>query len=376
MKEHLTSKEVTDWRSGVSDAEEILRLDDHLAECAECRSLVFGSPDVSGNDRTATAIDALHRELASDHLTEAQLDDFAAHKPLSADLMQHLDQCGVCHADADDLRRFADENRAPAVPVVRSGASAPVAIRPGRVWLRPMAAGLAITALGATAWLAIHRHQSSNEAARIPVPEAIPQIAANLPSAYQSEVKTAIDSGHLRIPSSISEMTAGPIQLRSVDAAKTPAFHVISPLATAVVEDAPVLRWTPVEGATYDVAIYDDQFRAVASASALTAPAWRPEVPLARGAVYRWEVRAVKGKHVDRAPSPTQPEARFAVLDETAARRLSEARTTLHNSPLELGVLYANAGALDDARRELASAAESGDPGQRSAAVQFLKQLK
>ena len=373
MKEHLTSKQVTGWQSGVTGAEEILQLDDHLAECPDCRALVAGQvPEHAG-----ATVRLLRAEFSSPHLTESQLDDYAAHKPQPADLMQHLDVCHECRADADDLRQFADANRTPA-EITTAGAradKAPIPIRRAeQVWLRPMAAAVAITALGLSAWFALHKSGGQ------PTPssgiQAPTEIALNIPPQYRGEVKAAIDSGNLHVPSSIAGITVGPIQLRSLqDPTVKPALYPISPVATAVVEDTPLFQWTAVEGATYSVSVYDDQFRAVASARSLTGTEWRPAKPLARGAVYRWEVRAVKGTHVDRAPGPTEPEARFMILGADDVRRLDEAHAAMPNDPLALGILYADAGALMDARREFALAEANGDSHQKSAAERLLNQL-
>src|SRR4051812_17029758 len=136
MTEHLTSQQVTDWRSGVTGAEDLLHLDDNLAECAECRTLVSGD--------LKSSVQALRAEFSQAHLSESELDDYASHKPISADSMQHLDTCPQCRADAGDLRSFA------AMPVSR---------RPGTLrWLYPIAAMLALTAIGLTAWLADRQH--------------------------------------------------------------------------------------------------------------------------------------------------------------------------------------------------------------------------
>lgn len=371
MNEHLTPQEVTDWRSGVSGAEELLRLDDHLAGCAECRSLVAGLVA----DTAVPTVRMLRAEFSSAHLTEAQLDDYAAHRPLPADLMQHLDLCGDCRDDAADLRQFADE---------KNGDISPLPIRRQiPVWLRPLVAALAIAALSLSAWLAMHRRSTGKP--ENPSFASQEPIAFNIPAQYRGEVQAAVESGNLHVPPFIAGMAAGPIQLRSVPGSevKEPAFHLISPLATATLEDTPVFRWTPiVEGgntgaaATFSVSVYDDQFHAVAKSVSVEGTEWHPEKPLPRGAIYRWEVRAVKGQHVDRAPAPNEPEARFAVLGASEAGRLAEACSAMPNAPLALGILYANSGALEDARRELANAAAGGDATQKSAAERLLGQLK
>jgi hypothetical protein len=232
-----------------------------------------------------------------------------------------------------------------------------------------MAAIVTLAAVGLSVWLAVGRNRAAAPGAQPPA-----EMAIDIPPQYRDEVKAAMDSGNLRVPTSISGMAVGPVQLRGDDV-QAAAFHVISPLATAVVEDTPVFRWTPLEGATYTVSVYDDQFRAVARSASLTATEWRPEKPLARGAAYRWEVRAVHGKQVESVPPPTEPEARFVILGAEDARRLTAARANL-TSQLALGVLYANAGALDDARRELSGAAGSSDPKDKAVAEKLLGQLK
>jgi len=233
-----------------------------------------------------------------------------------------------------------------------------------------MAAAIAITALALAAWLTIH-HRAVTPENQPPV-----QIASNIPRQYQSEVQAAIDSGTLHIPASIAGMTTGPIQLRSDSRSEASSFHLISPEATAVIDDTPTFRWTPIEGATYTVSVYDDQFRAIATSPGIRATEWRPEKPFPRSAVYLWEVRAVHGSHVERAPSPTEPEARFAVLSAPDAQRLAEARAAMPNQQLALGILYADSGATEDAKRELTAATTSSDPKQKSAAETLLRQLK
>ncbi len=370
MKEHLTSQQVTEWRSGVTGAEDILRLDDHLASCPDCRALVVGgtdSPDIN------SAIRHLRSEFSSEHLTDAQMDDYAASRPLPADVMQHLDQCEECRADAADLRKFASEEPPAAtthkVVPIRSGSP---------VWLRSLAAAVAVAALGLAVRFALDKKvdPAGDKAPVASLGQSPEEVALNIPVQYRDEVKAAMYSGGLHIPEAIAGMEAGPIQLRSTTDVKPSALHVISPQATAVVEDTPVFRWTSVDGASYTISIYDDQFHAMESASGLKVTEWRPDKPLRRGAVYRWEVRAVKGKHADLAPAPTEPEARFSVLGVAVTQRLAEARTAMTHAPLAMGILYADAGALDDAKRELADAVATNDLNQKGLAERLLAKLK
>ncbi len=362
MTEHLTTRQASAWRDRSAEAEELLLLDDHLAGCAECRALVAQGLESS--------VLQVRKQFSSDHLTDAQLDDFALRRPLPADVMRHIDECDDCRLDADDLRRHADS-----APEVRTGKPEGKARPAIPSWLRSVAAAIAITALGLSVWLALNRRKTGEPEARPAASDPRDEFASNIPAPYREEVLAAMKSGKLDIPASIAATAAGPIQLRSAEVAR-PSFHVVSPLATAVVEDTPLFRWTPVAGATFTVSVYDDQFRLVTKSRALKETAWRPDRSLARGAVYRWEVKMVSGEHTESAPGTTEPEATFSVLGDADARRLADARAAMSNEPLAMGILYANAGALDDARRELSAAALGSDPARKSLSERLRGQLK
>jgi hypothetical protein len=76
-------------------------------------------------------------------------------------------------------------------------------------------------------------------------------------------------------------------------------------------------------------------------------------VALQPGATYIWQVTAVKdGEQILSSSAPPR-EARFRVLSAAQAAELSRAAREHANSHLVLGTLYAQAGLLDDAEREL-----------------------
>jgi hypothetical protein len=308
MTGHLTSQQVIAYRAGVSEPDELLRADDHLAVCDECRSLLAAQ----AADDTAPAIRLLQADFSSPHLTESQLDAYAARRPIPADLLQHLDLCPECRADADDLRQFVESAPSPNVTPVRA--------RPLTAF--PAIAALVVAALGIAAWFAIHSHTTPTPQTKAPM-----QAQSAIPPQYQAEVQSAIESGTLHIPA-------------------------------------------------YTITVYDDHFNAVASAASLHVAEWHPDKPLPRGGAYLWEVRAVRGAHIERAPAATEPEARFAVLSAADAQRLATARAAMPHAPLALGILYADAGALDDAKSQLEQAAVTADPKQKSTSEKLLSRLK
>ena len=75
--------------------------------------------------------------------------------------------------------------------------------------------------------------------------------------------------------------------------------------------------------------------------------------------VYSWQVSASKDGQEVSSPAPPAPEAKFKVLEQTQADELARVRQQVADSHLTLGLVYARAGLLDDAERELQALAEA-----------------
>jgi hypothetical protein len=135
------------------------------------------------------------------------------------------------------------------------------------------------------------------------------------------------------------------------------SFPVLSPVGTAVITDRPTFRWRALSGAgSYVVSVYDRDFRKVAASAPQASTEWTVAQPLARGQVYSWHVSASREGREVTSPEQPAPEAKFVVLDAAKAEELSRAGRVYKGSHLTLGTLYARAGLLDDAERELESA--------------------
>jgi hypothetical protein len=115
--------------------------------------------------------------------------------------------------------------------------------------------------------------------------------------------------------------------------------------------------------------VFDPEFRKVAESGPVAGSQWTPDRPLAPGGVYTWEIVARRGDVEAMAPGPRSEEARFRVLTAEEASELERAVGESRGSHLALGVLYARAGLLDDAERELAQVVAANP---RSAAVRRL----
>jgi anti-sigma factor RsiW len=175
-----------------------------------------------------------------------------------------------------------------------------------------------------------------------------------LPAAVTHAVRT----GAVELPALLGNLIGTEGMLRGP--AAMGRFELQAPVGTVVMADRPLFTWRPAEGATHYVVTVSDAAGAkeLLKSPPLTETRWRPERPLSRGQTFSWEVSALRdGDEISSVPQPPAPEARFRLLDAEKARELEAARKAHAGSHLTLGVLYAGAGLLDDAERELAALA-------------------
>lgn len=177
--------------------------------------------------------------------------------------------------------------------------------------------------------------------------------AEGLPPAYRKMVQETLMSRRIERSSQLRGLNRPSSSLKSTDKQGV-EFSVIDPVGKVLMMDRPTFRWSPVEGATaYVVEVYDAEFNAVATSPQLTNNSWVIQRALTRGRVYSWQVKAIKDGQEFTTPRPPAPQARFRILDQAKANELAQARRAYPSSHLLLGLLYAEAGLLDEAEREL-----------------------
>jgi hypothetical protein len=338
QEEHLTAVQFDGYRARSLAPGELLLVDEHLADCAECRDQVYG-PGFA-----AARVGNLREEFAV-HLDYDQVVACAEGRG-QPDLERHVLECKMCRGEVDDLREFRSQlsqtRREPVVMPVR---------RP--VWQKPAwvaaAAGIVLVAGLATWPLWRPAAPPAQQMAQQPAKSLEPA----LPADQQAAVQLALASHKLeRAPVLERLITRQGVLLGGPAEGKT--FDILSPKGTAVVADRPVFRWQPLSAAaSYVVAVFDDNFEKVAKSPSLTTPEWQPERPLARGRIFNWQVTAKVGGRTVRAPVPPAAEARFQVVSEDAASQIETARREHPQNHLLLAALCAKAGALDDSAKEV-----------------------
>ncbi len=170
---------------------------------------------------------------------------------------------------------------------------------------------------------------------------------------FQPLVKEALTAQRIETPRMLAEL-AGKSGVLMGPADEGHPFALLGPVGTVVMSDRPTLRWRAPGGAdSYVVKVYDADFNEVAVSPQLSEPAWAVTRSLERGRIYSWQVTARVGDKEVISPVKPAPDARFMILDQAKANELANAKNAAEGSHLTLGVLYAQAGLLDDAEREL-----------------------
>ncbi len=180
----------------------------------------------------------------------------------------------------------------------------------------------------------------------------------SLPASIRQAVRRSISSQQAQTPRSLDALAEGRTGILMSGSAeltnKGVPFALLSPIGKVTREPQPILRWRPLAGAkSYTVAVVDSNFRIVAQSPNLTATEWKPPQPLARGLTYSWQVTAKQSDDAEVvSPVSPAPQAKFHVMDENAFDEVTRMENSGVKSHLARGVIYAQAGLVDEARTE------------------------
>lgn len=338
MPEHLSGDEAGRYRRQAVSAAELLRFDEHLADCAECRAACASADD----------IDALAALLSDTDLTHLEYEQLAAYVDGSADAIDreivetHVADCVLCRRELKDLQKFERSQ---------------FARKPRHLVRWALAAAAAILI---AIFIALPRRDAHpplvalNDGGRQVTLRSDGELTGlpNLTPAQQHAIARALTNGELPPAPNVAALRGSQHTiLGATDPA--PALQPVSPLGCIVVDDRPTLEWSALAGVTrYRAELFDSHFRAVAASGVVPGTRWTVDVPLRRGETYVWQVTAFAGDREITAPAPPAPMARFGVLDAPRAREIDRIAAQQPPSHLALGIAYAEAGALPDAERE------------------------
>jgi hypothetical protein len=410
LSDHLTQTQIKDYGRRPLPAAEWLFVSDHLSVCEKCRLKVEATVD---NETVYLALksgvfdgaEARSSITWRAHLTFEQMAGLIEGRASAEDLQSandHLAWCQECDTAVDDLRDFKEqiaaeleqENQRPSAGVAaesrwrRSFASTHSFLPKSYTFIYGSAlAALLLAAVGWLGWQALQRIKSPSKVAVTTLsPEPSPSVspalrpenammviarlndgqgrltldregklsgADHLPFAYQQMIRRALTGQELERSPLLAGLTSSGGELRGSGAARQVGLSVVEPVGVVTFSDRPTFRWSRLDGATgYVVEVYDELFTLAGASPQITGLSWTAARPLKRGGIYYWQVKATKDGREFKAPSGGAPQAEFRILDAARVYELAQARRAYGSSRLTMGLLYAQAGLLDEAERE------------------------
>ena len=395
---HLSDKNLEDYQRRTMSPAELIAADDHLAICDDCSHRVRHSDDPENMYVNVPADVPTANTGESDHLSYDQLASYVDRQQdeVEREICDvHLQICKQCSDDLRDLSVFQSSMAESSFKDSRSVSERLSFWGLITHWSSlqfAVVGSLAVLFVAVVAWsllmMSRTRRTEIGNIVPLPAPSVSPASAVSGPAkspslaaspelaitlndgdgqvtldkegnlqglhdpSHEQLIRTVLITGNLNLPSELKELSRAAGVLMGGNSAGV-SFALLSPVGTVVRTAHPTFYWHALSGASsYIVNIYDTSFNKVASSLNIPANHWTSTISLQHGAVYLWQVTAIKDGVEIKSPVQPAPEARFKILDQIKTAELERVKRAHPNSHLLLGTLYAQAGLLDDAERE------------------------
>ena len=264
---HLTDSELRDIRTGVLPPDDLLRVDDHLSHCDQCRMRAVALTDAT------RCIDAFRMRLnaPTTHLSDEQLQLLVQGRvsPSATDAAhRHVKECPICASQVEDLRSWV-------APAGRA--------RTNVRWLA-IAAAVVGALVPTLLWQSrVGRQMPSTSLSGLEV----------LAPPEQARIRAGLNSGTASLPDYMADLNSSREVLMGSPAKRGDTFDLIAPVGMGTVSDRPQFEWETLAGASaYAVTVFDERSNVVARSPLLAQTKWNPLDQLPRGRTYVWQVTA------------------------------------------------------------------------------------
>ena len=395
---HFTEKEIIDYFSGKLPAAELLWFDDHLRECKDCAAKMSSI----ANENSGGLADLLQGPAADIHLDYEQLAAFVDGEIDDVDreiVDVHTKACEFCADQLSEIFALRERLDIPQTSLSKE-TTHPSASLLSFVF-RIAVPAFALVTVALIIWAFWPARRAEEIAATVPEPtnstaaaSPEPSLAGNqlntnsenpekppalvklvdgpstlelLPDgsvtgvdpAFETKIAKILKGGELAIDDSGKQLRSSRGVLMG-DSEPEKSFSVTAPVGKVILTDRPEFRWNAVKDVdSYEVNIFDSNFNPIAASGPLKSNRWTSGRSLKRGNVYQWQVTAtVDGEKIKSPVQPAGP-AKFKIVDAAKAAEIDRVRKAHPNQHLTLGVLFAEAGLIDDAVREFEQLAKA-----------------
>ena len=259
------------------------------------------------------------------------------------DLDSHLAVCATCRQQLAAAMGVSTGSAAAALEETLTEAR-PTAKSSSFLWYA--AAAVLAVALGLSAWFAIGHREPSKQIAMVTGGNQA------MLAEEQRKVDAALRSGNILLPDFMKDLR--PKREVLMGAPSAARMELVTPASTAVATPRPIFRWTSLgEKWKYRVRVFAPGFQLVAESPEISADEWTSAVDLPSGVNLEWQVNALLGDERLTFPQPPALPPRFRVLDPSTIARIKQVAAQPGVTDLMVAIEWAEAGAIDDARRAL-----------------------
>jgi len=281
----------------------------------------------------------------------------------------HLDECSSCYERLEVLEtgHKVSAKRTHAIDEWKQKARS-ADFRSNR-WQLPgvYAAAALILTVCLISWVVLITQTKASDSAGVhsSVPDVETLIKPGGEDALTREAENHLLAENLEMPEVIAGLDRTATLAVRGTRPSADTFSTIGPVATIVSNDRPVFRWTELEGVeSYTVSVYDGDLQLLTRSEPMKESEWVIPIRLRPEVTYTWIVVALKGGQEQLAPAPPS-RAEFRIIGKRAHSKLNY-ELAQANSPGAQGVLFAKAGMLDEAERELSIQVRLTPHDQRS----------
>jgi hypothetical protein len=406
MMEHLSKIEIEAFDRRAGNERELGAAVEHLSACSSCREvyreLLMGRQGSLSFTLDPAAV--FYDQHLSYETKVACLEERLTEEEREV-IEAHLGVCALCREGLEDFRaarvrsevelrrrysppqpriwRTAEWRRIAAIMIIASGAILLLVIllRSNRERRAPLIGGASPspTSIAHSSSPPTLSEKATKEGASKDgslIAQVSGRGASDLLTPAELAVIDAARGGKIEQPAILAPLNSRLGSLRGGGEGHT-ASRLSEPVREVSETNRPFFRWLAMPGATgYRVYVMDRAGQTIATSPHLSGEmtSWQPEAQLADGQEYTWVLGAqVQGEEIV-TPRPGEREARFRILDEGERRALDEWRGRV-SAHFARGVLYARAGMMTAAERELRQASSVKGRDSRAAEAGRLLRL-
>jgi hypothetical protein len=400
MSEHLDKNLLQNYGNRQLNSADLISVVTHLESCEQCYK-EFNEMFPQINQTTAEFNHAIINRNEPFHLDYDEhlrpYIDETINKIDREIIESHLENCSACSHQVRDLREFKESLELKTIKTALANQAEESVWTKCRNWLygnsRILAFASLLVALSLLGLFAFFNVPKPNDQVKIepninvampvqtptttpnvevvtPTPKPEPSLIKPSPTVKNENVATPTpmpvapqepEIAGLKLPNYLKDLRTKTDNLRGNNDGRAEPIAILSPNGKVIRESSPMLVFRKSEGVeSYEISIYDGSMQIKKETT--SANSWRVPVSLQKGKLYEWQVSAKSGD------KNYLGFGKFYIVSQADENKIRAAK-----DQLQRGKAFAEAGLIDDAKREFQQYLKQNPDSQ--SAKKLLQQL-